>query len=163
MRKTALLLLLLPLGAPKLSLLSKLALPFSDARRSGGALVPLPAGAGRYEEEELLPKAEPVCQLSRRALSRRGPSRSGRPKVLSRIAVLPGRPPVTGTSLLGRDLLSTGGNNTFTNEWQQGIQAAAGLGYKLILTNRLQGLKPKLSRKPTSRGELRSGAIVVAT
>lgn len=83
----------------------------SDGRRSGGALLPLPAGAGRYEEEVLPPRAELLCQLSRRALSRRGASRSGRPKVLSRAAVLPERPPVNGASRLGRDLPSEYCNN----------------------------------------------------
>ena len=162
MRKTALL-LLLPLGAPKLSLLSRLALPLSDARRSGGALVPLLAGAGRYEDEVLLPKAEPVCQLSRRALSRRGASRSERPKVLSRMAVLPGRPLVTRTSLLGRDLLSTRGNNTVY------IRMAAGTAYsrdaqpQTGLDKQIAVLEPERYKMPTSRGELRCGTVVMTT
>lgn len=110
MRNTPLLVLLLLFEGPKLSLLSRLVLPLSEARRSGGALLPLPAAAGRYEEEELLPKPGLACQLSRRALSRRGASRSGRPKVLSRVVVLPGRPPVLGASLLGRVLVSATSN-----------------------------------------------------
>lgn len=112
MRKTPLLVLLLLLvEGPKLSLLSRLDLPLSEARRSGGgALLLLPAAAGRYEEVELPPKLELVCQLSRRDLSRRGTSRSERPKVLSRLAVLPGRPPVIGASLLGRLLVSREAN-----------------------------------------------------
>ena len=49
MRNTPLLvvLLLLLVEGPKLSLLSRLVLLFSEARRSGGALLPLPAAAGR--------------------------------------------------------------------------------------------------------------------
>lgn len=113
MRKTPLLLLLpLVVVGAKLSLLfSRLPLLLSEDRRSGAGLVPLPAGAGLYEDDVLPPRAELLCQLSRRARSRRGASRSGRPKVLSRIAVLPGRPPVTRVSRLGRVLLSESNNN----------------------------------------------------
>ncbi len=87
-------------------MLSRLPLLLSDGRRSGGGLLPLPAGAGLYDEDVLPPRAELLCQLSRRARSRLGASRSGRPKVFSRIAVLPGRPPVIAASRLGRVLLS---------------------------------------------------------